>query len=251
MIERVEAVVLKSRNWSETSRIVHVFSDRQGLLRLAARGARRPKSRFGAALDLGHIVQIVFYRSRTSDLHTLSEASISWRPSHRDPGPERFRIISSALEIPLRAAAPETPILSLYRNLGTFLHGIDTSAGNRHLHLLLDFVLHSLNNLGYHPILDRCLSCRRRLGDRSAGFSFSGGLVCHGCGAKFRDLAPISAAQTRWLAGWPSRISWDLHPAEASRLASVLFTFLNHQLPDGCRLRCFRLLPGVGHHRND
>lgn len=243
MIERTEAVVLCSRNWGETSRIVSAFSREHGLLKLVAKGARRPRSRFGAAFEPGTIIQAVFYRSRTSDLHTVSEASILWRPSCGDHGPERAGMLAAGLEIPLRAAAPETPIMALYSNLRSFLQGIDAAAEKDHPGLLLDFALHSLKNLGYHPVLDRCLSCRQRLQGRAAGFSLGGGgLVCHGCGSKFRDLAAVSGGHVRWLAGWPGEEPCPLPRAEALRLAGVLLSFLNCQLSDRPKLKCFRML---------
>lgn len=242
MIERAEAVILRSQNWGETSRIVTVFSREHGLLKLVAKGARRPKSRFGAAFDTSNVVQVVFYRSRSSDLHTVSEAAIVWRPAGREHGLERARMLAAGLEIPLKAAAPETPIMALYRNLRRFLQDIDASPEDGHPGLLLDFALHSLKNLGYHPVLDRCLSCRRMLPGRAAGFSLGGGgLVCHSCGSKFRDLAVVSGGQVRWLAGWPEA-GPPLHRAEALRLIEVLMSFLNLQLSDRPKLKCFRLL---------
>jgi DNA repair protein RecO (recombination protein O) len=243
MIERTEAVVLKSQNWGETSRIVSVFSRQHGLLKLVARGARRPKSRFGAAFETGHVVQAVFYRSRSSDLHTASEASIAWRPSCRDHSPERTRVIAAGLEIPLRAAAPETPILALYRNLCSFLSLVDSTPEAGHPGILLDFVLRSLGNLGYYPTLDSCISCRQEIKDRSAGFSLqSGGLACHRCGGGFSDLMPVSLGQVRWLAGWRQEGKSTIHRTEAVKLVSVLLSFLNCQLPDRVKLRCFRQL---------
>lgn len=241
MIERSEAAVLCSRNWAETSRIVHVLSREHGLLKLVAKGARRPKSRFGAAFEPGTIIQAVFYRSRSSDLHTASEVSIVWRPSYNDHSPTRCRILASGLEIPLRAAAPETPILALYRNLCHFVQGIDSSPEPNHPILLLDFALHALKNLGYHPVLDHCLQCRQKLPERAAGFSFGGGgLVCHLCGPKFRELTPVSAKQVAWLAGWGGDVCPSLQRTEALSLISILLSFLNSQISDRAKLRCYR-----------
>lgn len=243
MIERTEAAVLKSQNLGETSRIVHVFSRQHGLLKLVAKGARRPGSRFGASFDSGSLVQAVFYRSRASDLHTVSEASIAWHPALRERGPEHSRMVAAALEIPLRAAAPETPILALYRNLCAFLRGADGAPEPEQPGLLLEFALGALKNLGYHPTLDRCVGCRAAIAGRSAGFSLSGGgLVCHRCGRLHRDLAAVSADQARWLAGWPWEERCALRRADALHLVRVLMFFLNHQLSDRAKLRCFRLL---------
>jgi DNA repair protein RecO (recombination protein O) len=97
MIQRTEAVILKTQNWSESSRIVHAFTRKFGRMKFMAKGVRRTKSKFGAAFDPGTLSQIVFYRSIRSEIHTASEAELSGPgpggglPGHRfgipEPGP--------------------------------------------------------------------------------------------------------------------------------------------------------------------
>ena len=74
-ILRTEAVVLRSMDYGETSRIVTLFTREMGKIGVMAKGARNPKSRFGSTLDpLSHIQVIIYYKP-TRDLQSLTEAS--------------------------------------------------------------------------------------------------------------------------------------------------------------------------------
>jgi DNA repair protein RecO (recombination protein O) len=244
MIERTEAVALKSQNWSETSRIVHAFSRHFGRMKFVARGARRPKSKFGASFEPGTVSQVVFYRSRHTDLHTASEAAIVWRPRAGRHQLESSYALAAGLEVALKATPAESPNLAFYRNLSAFVRDIDACPGPQCPALLLKFSLQSLKNLGYHPSLDRCVSCRAAIGQLRSGFSLElGGLVCHRCARQHRELAWLNPAQAAALAGWQDRESLpDLGQADASKLVRLMLTFLGRQLADRTRLHCLRLL---------
>lgn len=74
-IIRTDAVVLRSTDYGETSRIVNLFTRDHGRLGVMARGARSPKSRFGATLEPMSWIQAVIHMRPGRDLQTLSEAS--------------------------------------------------------------------------------------------------------------------------------------------------------------------------------
>ena len=48
---KTQAIALKSLKWGEADRIVTFYAKQLGKIRAVARGARRPKSRMGAALE--------------------------------------------------------------------------------------------------------------------------------------------------------------------------------------------------------
>lgn len=74
-IVRTEAIVLRSLDYGETSQIVTLFTREKGKLGVMAKGARRPKSSFGATLQPMAYTQVVFYYKPTRTLQTLSESS--------------------------------------------------------------------------------------------------------------------------------------------------------------------------------
>ncbi len=61
--EQTDALVLRLIPWSETSFIASIYTREFGKLSVLAKGARRPKSPFEAALDLLSICRVVFIPS--------------------------------------------------------------------------------------------------------------------------------------------------------------------------------------------
>src|ERR1051325_10576654 len=76
MIERAQGLVLRTRPFTETSRIVQWLTPEFGRISTVAKGARRPKSPFRGKLDLFYLADFNFHRSRRSELHFLKEVSL-------------------------------------------------------------------------------------------------------------------------------------------------------------------------------
>ena len=74
-IIRTEAVVLRSLDYGETSQIVTLFTREKGTVGVMAKGARRPKTPFGATLQPMAYSEVVFYYKPTRTLQILSESS--------------------------------------------------------------------------------------------------------------------------------------------------------------------------------
>lgn len=74
MIVSSEAIVLHSRRFGDSSRIVTLYSAELGKVAVVAKGARTMKSSFGAALEPLSHVRCTIYHGRNKELHTLSAA---------------------------------------------------------------------------------------------------------------------------------------------------------------------------------
>lgn len=74
VMDKTEAILIDRTPWRETSLIVHWCAPGAGLIKTIAKGALRPKSPFAGRLDLFVSADIGYVRSRSSDLHILSEA---------------------------------------------------------------------------------------------------------------------------------------------------------------------------------
>ena len=69
---------------TDTSLIVHWFTEYEGLVKTVVKGALRPKSPFAGKLDLFFSGEIGVARARKGELHILREVSISnWREGLR------------------------------------------------------------------------------------------------------------------------------------------------------------------------
>lgn len=71
-----DAIVLRSYNLAEADRIVVCLTRSAGLVRAVAKGARRMKSRFGAALEPFTVIRLAFYERENRELVTISRAEI-------------------------------------------------------------------------------------------------------------------------------------------------------------------------------
>lgn len=75
MIVTTEAIVLRARKQGETSKIVTLYTRDFGKLNVIAKGAREMKSKFGGALEMFALSNVVFYKREKQDaLNLLSKA---------------------------------------------------------------------------------------------------------------------------------------------------------------------------------
>ncbi len=79
-----EAILIRTTRLTDTSLIVHWFTEVEGLVKTVAKGALRPKSAFAGKLDLFFSGEIGVARARKGELHILREVAISnWRQGLR------------------------------------------------------------------------------------------------------------------------------------------------------------------------
>src|SRR5436309_6909874 len=77
--EKATGLVIRTADWSETSRIATLWTRELGKVRVLAKGGRRLKSNFESALDLLTLCSIVFLRKSSGGLDLLTEAQVAER----------------------------------------------------------------------------------------------------------------------------------------------------------------------------
>lgn len=73
MYFKTEAIVLKKRNFSESDRLLTIFTRDFGKLTILAKGARRPGSRKAGHLELGNWCKVFVARGKNIDILTEVE----------------------------------------------------------------------------------------------------------------------------------------------------------------------------------
>src|SRR6187455_1028428 len=76
-MEKSSGILIRKTLLTDTSLIVHWCTREHGIIRTAAKGARRPGSPFAGKLDLFYSADLSWARSRRGDLHTLREAEVT------------------------------------------------------------------------------------------------------------------------------------------------------------------------------
>ncbi len=150
------AVVLQTYRYSETSKVVRLATRELGVQSAIAKGALRPKSRFGAGLELLSEGSAQLYFRETRELHTLGAFDLAnlRRDLAADVG--RFAGATVLAEVMLKMAPP-APLPAAYDVFTAALDALAAAspdaidaAGVRGIWLLLGV-------LGFEPSLGACV----------------------------------------------------------------------------------------------
>jgi DNA repair protein RecO (recombination protein O) len=154
MITRTDAVVLRALDFSETSQIVSLYTRQQGRMSVIARGSRRPKSRFGSALQPMAYVQAVYYHRAGRELQTLKEASHIHRMTRLGADVDRVTAAFRMVELVRALTEPEDPNPQLFNLLLNALIHLD-EAEERAGNVLPHFELRLATLLGFFPDIQK------------------------------------------------------------------------------------------------
>jgi len=241
--EKSEALVIRQADFSESSRVVTFFTREFGKVPMVARGARRLKGPFDAALDLLSVCNIVFIRKSSGGLDLLTEAKLQRRFQPRAGHLASLYGGYYLAELLDALSEDYDPHPVLYE---TALHTLDTLSGDTPLHLTLSrFELVLLREIGQLPALDECVLCGGPLDTRQrVGFKIAlGGVICRNC----------LRQDTRQIAGETARVLHELSadilpedpgdlpaPSTLQEMRKVLEAVIAHTL--GHRPRTWRFL---------
>ena len=181
-LQKTDAVVLKSQKQGETSKIVTLYSKDYGILKLIAKGARGPKSRFLGSLDLLNHIGVVFYHKESRDLQLLSQADIIDPYSRIKLDLQKLSLAMVAAEMMLRSQHDHDPQPNLYHLLLAFLHKLENAKQALNV-IFFWYQLRFLRWNGFRPNLKNCLACQRQLGnEQKVSFLIhKGGWLCGKC----------------------------------------------------------------------
>lgn len=230
---RDAAIVLRTQKLGEADRIVTLLTRERGTVRAVAKGVRRTRSRFGARLEPGMIVDVQAYQGRNLDTVTqavtlagygeqISHDYVAWTAA--------AAMLETAERLTDGADVSRQQFLLLARGLATLAEE-DHEPG-----LVLDaYLLTALAAAGWAPSFSDCARCGAP-GPHRAFHLASGGSVCPSC----RVPGSVSPAPgTLVLLG--ALMSGDWQTADASlpvhrREGSGLVTaFLQWHLERGVR----------------
>ncbi|MBN2104436.1 DNA repair protein RecO [bacterium] len=182
-ILKTEAVILKTYKLRETSLILSVYTKDFGKIKLVAKGARGPKSKFKGCLEPLTHIGIVFYEKKTRELQLLSQAHLI-NPHVKMVGSLKKTILGlAAAELLDKAVAGEESFEKLFVLLANVLKALNENGGFLEA-ILWFFETQFIDLMGYKPTWNDCLSCGQSLGIDGGYFQAqNGGLLCSQCGA--------------------------------------------------------------------
>lgn len=182
-ILETEAVVLKGWKLGETSKILSLYTHNFGKVRVLAKGARGPKSKFKGCLEPLTHIRIIYYDKKTRDLQLLSKTDLV-DPHYKIIGdPLRTALGLAEAELIERIMVGDESFPQVFHLLTDTLDSINSVSGFLES-IFWFFEGHLIDLMGYKPTWNHCLSCQISLGDGGGYFQpVSGGLLCPRCGS--------------------------------------------------------------------
>jgi len=261
--EQSDAIVLRIHPWSETSLIAHMLTRQFGKISVLAKGARRPKGPFEAALDLLSICRVVFIPKASDALDILTEAKLQ----------KRFRAGSSNLlrlyagyylaelldrgldrsveshSAQLHSAQEQVELFDFCVDTLRLLDDPEHDVGT----LVLRFEMQFLRLTGLMPTLTHCAACGDEIAARTDStqreswsvFSASaGGVLCRRCRGAGRNtirLQDNAIMSLRRFATFDWRSIDTSAPISSDRAAirAVVQKYLTYQLDRKLQLHSY------------
>ena len=176
------AVLLRSFNYSETSRVLRLYTKDLGLISVMAKGIRRGGARGQAGPDTFSRGELTAYIRPTRELQTFKEFAVEEAGGSLGRDVVRFAGASVLAEIVLLHAGPD-PSPQVYERLRSALRRIDAEPLEGIVCAVLAEGWMLVSALGYEPQIGVCVHCGRALGATEVlPFDFSaGGMRCSDC----------------------------------------------------------------------
>ncbi len=193
------ALVLQSFPYSETSKVLRLYTLEHGLRSVMAKGALRPKSRYGGVLEPFTEGTATFYLREGRDLHTLSGFDLVRSRQRLGRSLVGFAGASLLAEVTIRTGT-EDPHPALYSTLAQAWDAVAEAGGPAQaLAASLAGAWSVVVLLGFEPQAGACVHCGRDLADdEPVRFDASaGGVACTRCRPAGRVLDPGSRAELR------------------------------------------------------
>ncbi|GAB4565369.1 MAG: DNA repair protein RecO [Geothermobacteraceae bacterium] len=174
-----EAIILRHTDYGEADRIVSLFTADHGLLRGFARGARKSRKRFGAALEPFARVRLLWQQRSSSSLVQLREAELVGLHPRLRTDLKAMALAAYGCELveQLFGEGGEHP--EVFALLAGLLASLDRMGGCAEHRLLLELRLLRLS--GHEPHLLHCSLCGGGLPDQARFSPLHNGSLCPHC----------------------------------------------------------------------
>lgn len=196
-IVSTEAFVLRSYKLAENDKIVVLFTKQFGKLRFVAKGARKMKNRFGAALEAFTHLQIQFHQKENKELFVLDRAEILYSPFEKQTRLRTSFYLFYFAELVNEFSPDHEKSSAVFKILLNIEKAV---RGGQNLDYVARFVeLQLLHSQGILSSVAFCSKCRRQF-DSTAAKRFLGvesEIFCSRC--RSADCVLLSAALAKSL----------------------------------------------------
>ena len=233
-IHTTEAIVLRRYPFRETSVTLTCLTDGFGKLKGLVKGLRAQPNRYRSAMEPMTVNRIVFYETRTSSLHLISQCDLLSPLSELQRNLETMQLAGLYLELVDTVVPLEEPQPAIYHLLKQALERL-ALGGQDATALRIHFIVRLLHLVGFQPQLDQCAGCGSHAQRAGYWSARQGGLLCEGClhedpRAGLASPEMLEALSRLSRADQPIGLATPLIPVLRRRLDEFLRWRLDHPL---------------------
>ena len=229
---QTEAFIIKKVKLGEADRILTLYTPHLGKIRAVAKGVRRPRSKLAGHLELLTHSLVSLARGRNLDIITGSQTINSFLPLKSDLQLIAYALYAIELVDQFTVDGVENyPLFQLLLDIMRYL----SQANNNEL-VLRYFELHLLNQVGYRPQLQQCVSCHQPLEPTTNSFdSSAGGILCPSCSLSQSFTRPISVNTLKVLrllqsSDYNTVVKLKMNPELSRQLEAVMRDYIKYLL---------------------
>lgn len=246
---KTRAFLLRKQPYSESSLLLHVFSDQLGLASILAKGLHKNRQSGAAMLVVMNEYDLVISDAADGKLHILREFSVL-REFSADLPIENWVCAQAGLEIISKLIIPKEDAPLFYSALQRYLLYLEGLKTNP-IAIVWRFFLHLYKLLGVPLELDKCSVCHNRLAAPAGYKRSSGQLVCSRCLSLFKDAARFDAETGEILSLLPVIGNYVndivLTPDLIRSLNNFFLTYLDCQFHNHTELKSLHYFDHIDH----
>lgn len=188
-IHKTDAIVLRKRDFGETSIIANFYTRDFGKLSGILKGIKKEPAKFASTVEPFSYNEIIFYRKRNSSLHLISQCDVRDNFDLLRQNISKVGVGSLMMELLDAVMPPEDKNEDVFDLTLTSLRELDVNWNAEKIATIFKIKILALS--GFKPHLDSCICCGDSIFSQSK-FSLSlGGLLCSRCSSKDSSARPI------------------------------------------------------------
>lgn len=232
-IQKTEAIVIKTFDFRETSIIAEFFTRDFGRLKGILKGIRGNPKKFGSTLEPFSLNEIVFYPSRSSEIHLVSQCDLVDNFLNVRQDLKKIHLASFLMELITALLALEDKNEEVFETILSCLRDLSDASDAEKIINIAQIKLLRLS--GFKPHFDSCVLCNEDIRGEAKFSSQFGGLLCPKCAYRDSAIHPVlrgTIASIKHIerSAWQDTQRLNLSPLIKTELQNMLDRFLTFHL---------------------
>lgn len=180
-IIKTKAIILKRIDFSDSSRIASLYTEKLGKLSCIIKGARSPKSKTGKIADVLNLLTVVIYNKEGREVQVISEIDLINHFPKIKEDLEASSYAFSVAEIIDQLIPEHEANHKIFIGTEKILNLINQSVEEAQL-LFTKYFLFIIKEIGYELDFESCSICNNQLENfDKVGFNYEQGFMCGDC----------------------------------------------------------------------